>query len=161
MKPLRVCPHHRAVHVTLDGSREVCSLCWESGEHVAVRRLAFPPKVAQLMRQQGQAVETAPPHAPDCPAARGGSALRISYPLAGARLWLPRSLDGGLEQLVMQASHRDGHEPLFWYIDHRYLGRTLAEHAVAAQVGSGWHELQVVDGSGREDHSRFHVGRRD
>lgn len=161
MKPLRVDPYHRTIHVTLDGSHKVCSLCWESDNHSPRKRLVLPPVATEIMRRQGRTLEVVPPHRSECPSVKGSDPLRISYPLAGARLWLPRDLDGGFERLVMQASHRDGHEPLFWYLDHRYLGQTRSEHAVAVRVASGWHELQVVDGSGQGDNSRFHVSRRD
>jgi penicillin-binding protein 1C len=159
MKPLPVCPYHRTVQVSEDETHQVCSLCWEPGDHHPVHRLDFPAEVAQHMR--GRFGDRLPPHNPACPVQDDTHPLQITYPRENARLWLPRDLDGNRQQLVMRVAHRNADPNLFWYLDDRFIGNTRSHHTRAATVDRGWHTLEVVDATGYRDQSRFYVDRRE
>jgi len=159
MKPLPVCPYHRTVQVSEDETHQVCSLCWEPGNHHSVRRLSFSAEVAQHMR--GRLGNRLPPHNPACPVQGDTHPLQIVYPRANARLWLPRDLDGSRQRLVMRVAHRSPEPNLSWYLDDRFIGSTRSRHTRAASVDRGWHTLEVVDATGHRDRSRFYVDRRE
>ncbi|MDE3001441.1 MAG: penicillin-binding protein 1C [Gemmatimonadota bacterium] len=157
MKPLRSCPYHRTLQVTLDGSHRVCSLCWEPGDRRPVSRLVFPADVSQHLRERGQVQGMVPPHKPDCPAGAGSDPLKIVYPRHNARLWLPRDFGGARQKVAMRVAHRDKKRVLYWYLDDRYLGSSRGRHVKAAELARGWHTLNVVDESGNRDRKRFFV----
>jgi penicillin-binding protein 1C len=159
MKPLPICPYHRTIQVSTDETHQVCSLCWEPGDHHPVHRLDFPAEVAQHML--GRLGDRLPPHNPTCPVQDDTQPLQIVYPRENARLWLPRDLDGSRQQLVMRVAHRNADPSLFWYLDDRFIGNTHSRHTRAATVDRGWHTLEVVDATGYRDRSRFYVDRRE
>ncbi len=157
MKPLRTCPYHRTLQVTLDGGHRVCSLCWEPGDRRPVSRLVFPADVAQHLRERGQVPGMVPPHKPDCPAGAGSDPLKIVYPHHNARLWLPRDFGGARQKIAMRVAHREKNRVLYWYLDDRYLGSSRGRHVKAVDLSKGWHTLNVVDESGNRDRKRFFV----
>ncbi len=157
MKPLRRCPYHRTLQVTLDGGHRVCSLCWEPGDRRAERRLAFPADVAQYLRERGQVPGLVPPHKRDCPAGARSDPLKIIYPQQNARLWLPRDFGGARQKIAMRVAHRNKDRVLYWYLDDRYLGSSRGRHVKAAKLARGWHTLNVVDETGNRDKRRFFV----
>ena len=160
MAPLRVCPYHRHIFVTLDGAHQVCSLCWQPGGYTRVSRLVYPADVTQYLRERGQTVGGMPPHSPGCPAQQGGQMVQILYPQENAHLWVPRDFDGNRQQVALRAAHQEHRRVLFWYLDHRFIGSSQGRHIKAADVGGGWHVLDVVDELGNRDRRRFHVGER-
>jgi penicillin-binding protein 1C len=145
MKPLMLCPYHRHVFLSKDGTTEVCSACWSPGEVREADRLSFPPEVAQFLRESGKAAKEAPPHNPRCPAYGAEGALALLYPQEGARLWIPRDLDGKLEKVTLRAVHRDRGVLVHWYLDDRYLGATRGRHVKSCLMRKGGHTLHVVD----------------
>lgn len=157
MKPLRRCGYHTTIYLSLDGQYQVCSRCWTPGAYTATPQLVNPPEIAQYLRQRGQTLATLPPHRPECPMVVAGSALQILYPAENARLWLPRDFGSIRQQVMLRAAHRDHQRTLFWYLDDRYLGATVNEHVQAADVGRGWHVLEIVDEAGQRDRRRFFV----
>ena len=157
MKPLRTCPYHRTLQVTLDGSHRVCSLCWQPKGRRSVRRLVFPADVAEFLRERGHVPGVVPPHKPDCPAGTGPHPLKITYPQQNARLWLPRDFGGRRQKIAMRVAHRERDRILYWYLDDRYMGYSRGRHVLAAELSRGWHTLDVVDGIGNRDRKRFFV----
>lgn len=157
MKPLRTCPYHRTLQVTLDGRYRVCSMCWEPGDRRPESRLVFPADVAQHLRERGPVPGMVPPHNPDCPAGTGSDPLKIVYPRRNARLWLPRDFGGARQKIAMRVAHREENRVLYWYLDDRYLGSSRGRHVKAAALVRGWHTLNVVDETGNRDRKRFFV----
>ena len=157
MRPLRTCPYHRTFQVTLDGGHRVCSLCWETGDRRPVSRLVFPADVAQHLRERGPVPGMVPPHKPDCRAGSGSDPMKIVYPHQNARLWLPRDFGGARQKIAMRVAHREKNRVLYWYLDDRYLGSSRGRHVKAAELGRGWHTLNVVDETGNRDKKRFFV----
>lgn len=98
-----------------------------------------------------------PPHKRDCPAGAGSDPLKIIYPQQNARLWLPRDFGGARQKIAMRVAHREKNRVLYWYLDDRYLGRSLGRHVKAVELARGWHTLNVVDETGNRDKRRFFV----
>jgi penicillin-binding protein 1C len=83
--------------------------------------------------------------------------LALFNPEAGAKLYIPRELDGREGRAVFQAAHRDSGETLYWHLDDTYLGQTNAFHDMEARPGPGRHTLTVVDGKGNSLSRYFEV----
>ena len=160
MKPLKICPYHKTTYLSGDGTQQVCSLCWEPGNFKPVRQLLYPAAVAQYLRGRGQQVHTALAHKADCPVQPESHPLQITYPDENAHLQIGRDFYGDWQQVVLRAAHTDRYRNLYWYLDEHFLGTTRDKHVQAAELSQGWHLLEVVDGRGHRDRTRFHVSAR-
>ena len=85
--------------------------------------------------------------------------LKVLYPTPGARLQTGRDFDGKRQKIVLSAAHRDRDRALFWYVDRRFLGRTVNRHRMAVSLEPGGHALEIVDAHGFRDRARFRVMR--
>ena len=153
------CPYHRGIVLNKAGTRQVCSLCWKPDDHRPARQTVYPPDVVQYLRERGQALEAPPPHKADCPAQLETRPLKVLYPTPGARLQTGRDFDGKRRKIVLRAAHRDRDRALFWYVDRRFLGRTVNRHRMAVSLEPGAHALEIVDAHGFRDRARFRVMR--
>jgi penicillin-binding protein 1C len=156
-KPLPQCPYHKKIFVTLDGCYRVNALCWEPGKYREEIRLFYPPAVAQYLRERGQLVEQIPPFQPGFSGTDGLPSLRIVYPEEGAKIWIPRDLDGEEQKLTLRAAHLEPDSVLYWYADNIYLGVTRERHAWSARFSRGRHELQIIDTRGNRASRSFFV----
>ena len=159
MRPMDRCPYHRGIVLNKAGTRQVCSLCWKPDDHRPARQTVYPPDVVQYLRERGQALEAPPPHKADCPAQLETRPLKVLYPTPGARLQTGRDFDGKRRKIVLRAAHRDRDRALFWYVDRRFLGRTVNRHRMAVSLEPGAHALEIVDAHGFRDRARFRVMR--
>jgi penicillin-binding protein 1C len=161
MKPLPVCPYHQKLFLSADGRMQVCSACWGRGGAREEVRLVYPPDVAQFLRESGKPAGDATRHNPACGGHTADDPMDILYPQPGARLWIPRDLDGRLEKVMFRAAHREAGSALHWYLDGVSLGATRSRHSLACVCGRGGHELVVVDGDGRREKVHFTAEIRD
>jgi penicillin-binding protein 1C len=155
MRPLPVCPYHRRLFLSPDGRMQVCSACWKPGRVREEVRLVYPPEVAQFLRESGKPAGDATRHDPACPARVPEHPMDILYPQPGARLWIPRDLDGRLQRVMFRAAHREAGSVIHWYLDGVYLGATTSRHSLACRCGRGEHDLAAVDGDGNRQSVRF------
>ncbi len=156
-KPLPQCPYHKKIYVTLDGGYRVNALCWEPGKYREEIRLFYPPSVAQYLRERGQLVEQIPPFQPGFSGTDGLPSLRIVYPEEGAKIWIPRDLDGKDQKLTLRAAHLEPDSVVYWYADDIYLGVTRERHAWSARFPRGRHELEIIDARGNRASRSFFV----
>jgi len=161
MKPMDVCPFHRAIFVNHQESEQVCSLCWENGSYHKTSKLIFPPDVTQYLRKNGQIVESLPPHCPTCSGLARGNPLQIVYPQQNANLWIPRDFDGELQKVNLKAAHQQKDCQIYWYLDDLYKGSSTEKHELAILLDKGWHDLEVVDEAGNRNKVRFYTSLRE
>jgi len=160
MKPLKLCPYHREMILSADLRHQVCSLCWQTGRTVAVRRLVYPPDVVQYLREKGQVLETIPPHCPSCSSRQDNDWMEIVYPQENATLYIPREVDGRLQRIVLRVAHRRPESMLYWYLDDRYVGTTRIRHNQSVTLEKGHHRLEVVDDRGARSAAGFYAERK-
>jgi penicillin-binding protein 1C len=156
-KPLKPCPYHKRIFVTPDEKTQVCSLCWEPGKYRQIKKLVFPPDIAQYLRESGVILSELPRHRQGCPGHTAANPVRIIYPVKNAKLWIPRDFDGDLQYITFKVAHAHRERPVYWYIDDIYRGMTGDKHKMIARLNSGWHRLEVVDEQGNRDLRRFYV----
>ena len=109
-----------------------------------------------VLRQRGQLLQT-PPHRPSCRARAEDQPLKILYPQSNARLRLARDFGAAAQQVILRAAHTDKDRILYWYLDHDFLGTTTDRHTRPAALDKGWHTLEIVDGNGNRDRTRFYA----
>ncbi len=155
--PLRVCPYHETVFFDSRTGYEVCSRCWDPDHVVETSRLNIPADATQYMREQGAVLDEIPRHNPDCPVHGTETGITILYPKSGAHLFVPRGVDGELQQVNARAAVQRSSERLYWYIDGDFAGQTTDRHAMPLNLSGGFHELLIVDSGGKRTRSVFDV----
>ncbi len=157
MKTMQRCPYHRQIYVAEGDNEEVCSLCWEAGRYRSEVRYILPAAVQQFLHERRKAASQLPSHRSNCPGHQIRPALRILYPEADTRLWIPRDYDGQLQKVTVRAAHQQEDQALYWYLDDHYMGSSRGRHALALEIRKGWHTLEVIDGQGRSRIVRFYA----
>ena len=158
-RPMGRCPYHRSIVLNRAGTHQVCSLCWQPGDHRLARQTVYPTDVVQYLRERGQVLHDPPPHKADCPVQPEAKPLQVLYPTPEARLQVGRDFDGERQKIVLRAAHSDRERALFWYVNRRFLGRTVNQHRLAVSLEPGAQSLEVVDAHGFRDRTRFYVVR--
>ena len=159
MRPMERCSYHRGIVLNGAGTRQVCSLCWEPGDHRPGRQAVYPADVVQYLRERGQALQAPRPHEEDCPAQLEARPLQVLYPRPGARLQAGRDFGGERQSIVLRAAHTDRERAMFWYANRRFLGRTVDRHRLAVSLEPGAYALEIVDAHGFRDRVGFQVVR--
>ncbi len=158
-RPMARCSYHRSIVLNEAGTHQVCSLCWQPNDHRLAQHMVYPTDVVQYLRERGQVPHELPPHKADCPVQPEAKPLQVLYPTPEARLQVGRDFDGQQQSIVLRAAHSDRERALFWYVNRRFLGRTVNQHRLAVSLKPGAHALEIVDAHGFSDRTRFYVVR--
>ena len=115
------------------------------------------PRMEWYYKQKHPAYQRLPSLHPDCVEDALEFPLRILYPEPSSSILVPRDLDGQLQKVVFEASHRQEQTTIFWHLDGNYIGSTSDFHQLEFIPEHGTHELSIVDENGFEYSSRFTV----
>ena len=83
--------------------------------------------------------------------------MEFIYPENGARITLPKQLDGSRGSIVFNLAHRDSGTVIWWHLDNEYLGQTQDIHQMSLSPAPGTHHLTAVDPAGNSVSIRFTV----
>jgi penicillin-binding protein 1C len=83
--------------------------------------------------------------------------LALFNPNEGARILVPRELDGSEGRIVFTAAHRDASARIYWHLDDEYLGATSFFHEFEARPAPGNRTLTLIDEAGNTLIRRFTV----
>lgn len=142
------CPFCRTFIVDRTTGCSLCSRCWDGRDTVWQHRAIVPPQARSILLRTGHAADSIPRHAAHCPSFSDSARLSVVYPVNGARIFVPRDLDGDYEKVVYSARHQRGDATLFWFRDGSYLGQTTGTHELADSPEPGVHSLAVQDDEG-------------
>ena len=140
------CPYHRSIVLNGAGTHQVCSLCWQPGDHRLARQTVYPTDVVQYLRERGTGDPRSAAPQSGLPSATRSQASAGALPDPG----LPPSKSAGIStasgrKFVLRAAHSDRERALFWYVNRRFLGRTVNQHRLAVSLEPGAQSLEVVD----------------
>ncbi len=140
-----VCPYHRPVLLSPDGA-------WRVGSSypgaVSATFFLLPPSMEWFYRNRHPEYRPLPPAAEG---SRGSDAylpMEFIYPESGARISIPRQLDGSVKGVVFNLAHSDPDIEVFWHLDDSYVGSTRYIHQLRLSPAKGRHSLTVVDSDG-------------
>ena len=90
-----------------------------------------------------------PPFMDGCePELTDGTSMSLIYPFASSKMYLPRRNDGERSLLVLKAAHRSSTATIYWYLDEKLVGQTVANHSIAVDAEPGRHLLTLTDSRG-------------
>jgi penicillin-binding protein 1C len=147
------CPWHTWIWTDPAGRWRVDAECTAPAERVRQGWFVLPPDVEAVYRTRHLEYRLLPSWRAGCGPGPEGSQdpageLALVYPAEGARLLLPRGIEGLPEPCVCEASHRRDAAVLFWHLDGRFLGRSEAPHRMPVLAEPGRHRLLLVSDSG-------------
>ncbi len=151
------CPFHKTVHLTQDFRYRVHSDCASLSSMKHVNWFVLPPVEEYYYRQKNLSYHSLPPFRPDCEASSSEVAMDMVYPRPGARIFIPRNLDGQPGSSIFEVAHREPAKAVYWHLDGVYIGCTRNYHHLALAPGEGKHVLIIVDENGEAIERRFEV----
>lgn len=151
---MRVCPYHRRVLLTADGSRRLSS---PAPGCVQKDFFVLPPAMEWYYRRFRPDYVPLPPFAEESAASDGTSPLAFIYPEPGSVIFIPESLDGTPGEAVFSVAHTDPGTEIFWHLDSGYVGKTRFIHSLTLRPSPGEHTLTAVDAAGNSVSVHFTV----
>lgn len=108
----------------------------------ADRVFVLPPSMEWYYRQHHPEYEPLPPDE------GSSSPMEFIYPENGARLYIPRQLDGTIQGVTFNLAHRKPTTTVFWHLDNEYVGETRMIHQMTLTPSVGKHSVTAVDEAG-------------
>lgn len=151
------CTFHKWVHLSKDFKYRLHIGCSDDTDIVTVPWFVLPPVEEHYYTRRKMFYRTLPPFRPACQPAQNISLMDWVYPKNGARIFIPRHLNGEQGRAVFELSHRQKEAVIYWHLDGEFLGITQKNHQIPINPGPGSHLLQVFDQQGQELTCRFTV----
>jgi penicillin-binding protein 1C len=154
---LAPCPYHQLVHLSADGKHRLHAGCESLAAIVSEPWFVLPPVMEYYYKERHWNYRPLPPYRTDCANPANIALMDLIYPKPHSKVFIPKALDGQLQQTVFQAAHRQPNRVLFWHLDGQYLGSTRNSHRLPIQAAEGEHVITLSDEEGNLLESRFTV----
>lgn len=155
------CPWCRSVSLTPDGAYQATANDlaekWKGSMPVVRNRFVLPPVYEYWYMKHSLSYHPLPPWIPGANGSSAQSDLAIVFPESDARVFIPVEIDGKEGSLIMEATHRDPDETLYWDVDGEYLGQTRNYHQISARPSPGTHVLTITDSRGNRAERQFEI----
>ena len=149
-----LCPFHQVVHLDEKRQYRVLGNCYPVAQMYTEPWFVLPPLQEWYFKKKHPMYRSLPPYKHGCmPTAKD---IEILYPAPGARVFIPRNIDGEKEKVVCEAVSRTVTK-LFWHLDEVYLGATEDIHQMQIDVPAGTYSLVVISENGQEVRREFEV----
>lgn len=102
----------------------------------------LPPSMEWYYKQHHPEYSPLPPHQ------ESSSPMEFIYPENGAKLFIPRQLDGTIQGVTFNLAHRKPMTTVFWHLDNEYVGETKMIHQITLIPSIGKHTVTAVDDAG-------------
>jgi penicillin-binding protein 1C len=142
------CSYHKNVHLSADKKYRVNADCEPIGKIITTSWFVLPAIQEFYFRSRNLSYHPLPPYRRDCKNTSSVAAMDLIYPKTGAKIFVPRELDGTPSTVIFELAHRDPSAQVFWHLDGSFIGTTRKHHRLSLQPSHGQHQLTVVDESG-------------
>tara|TARA_B110000438_G_scaffold150825_1_gene144940 strand:- start:23 stop:2383 length:2361 start_codon:yes stop_codon:yes gene_type:complete len=150
------CIYHKVIHLNLDSTYKVNSDCYKVSEMQHVPWFILPPMMAYYYKKVNPFYSEEPILHKDC-VKREQKSMQMIYPKNGSKLFLPRNLDGSLNQIVFKLAHSKSDALVYWHLDEKYVGYTKGYHERELFTSIGNHTLTIIDTDGDEVKVNFEI----
>lgn len=151
------CPYHRLVHLSADDQYRIHGGCAPVGTIKSTPWFILPPVMEYYYKTRHWNYRPLPPYRADCMNPAAIAVMDLIYPKPDTRIFIPKGLDGSLEETVFVATHRQPDHLLFWHLDGAYIGSTRNVHQLPLQATEGEHVITLSDQEGNMFESRFTI----
>lgn len=144
------CPYCTLLHTDKGKQWQINSDCANFDEIQPSKWFVLPPLEEYYYKNKHPDYAPPPPVRPDCQRNTPGQGgpLELAYPRNGAIIYVPIGMDGEKSKTIFRATHRDANSTVYWHLDNRFIGKTVALHEIALGPPSGKHLLTLVDDRG-------------
>ncbi len=149
----RVCPYHKPVLLTKDGTRRLTS---PSPGCITRNFFILPPAMEWYYRRSHSDYTPLPPLQPGS-LVTTSSPMAFIYPEQGSTVFIPRALDGSDGEIVFSLAHTNPETEVFWHLDSDYMGSTRFLHRLSLRPSRGSHTITAVDVAGNSASVGFTV----
>lgn len=151
------CPYHKVVSLSADSRFRVHSDCEKIQNIQAVTWFVLPPVQEHYYKAKNISYRLLPAYRGDCRPATNVSSMELIYPRQGARITVPRELDGQMSYTIFELAHHDPGAEVYWHLDGAFLGITNGKHRLSLQPETGKHTLTLIDQSGQVLERTFEI----
>jgi len=141
------CAFHTRVHLTKDARFRINSQCANLDELTSTSWFVLPPVQEYYFKSKNITYASLPPLKPGC-GSQATTSMDLIYPKAGAKIFVPRDLDGKPGAALFELAHQNAATEVFWHLDEEFIGQTRKIHAMALNPAPGKHKLVLVDAQG-------------
>ena len=149
------CSFHQLVFLDDTGKYRIHKNCGQVNTLNRTNQFVLPTIEAHYYAQQHPDYTIIPPWHPDCQSRPQEQKMKMIYPLANARIKLPKDLDGSRRPAIFEAAHMDRGKKIYWRIDENFIGVTKDFHSMEIDVPIGEHLLTLTDEDGFQFSQRF------
>lgn len=145
------CSYHKRIHVTADFRYRVHRDCVSTDNWVTTSWFVLPPVQEYYYAQRHPGYRKLPVYHPGCePTEKVTGMMEWVYPHPGARIFIPRQLNGEPGRVVFELNHRQRNQLVYWHLDGEFIGITRDRHQMPVYTMPGKHTMVVLDQSGQE-----------
>lgn len=152
-----VCAFHKKIHLTADKKFRVHSECESLNKVVHQNWFVLPPVQEYYFKSKNITYKTLPPFRADCQPVMAVAGMELIYPKIGAKIFIPRDLDGKPGSTVFELAHRNPSTTVYWHLDGEFIGETKKIHTLALNPAEGKHLLTIVDETGETLERSFEI----
>lgn len=142
-----VCPYHRLVNITEDGSYRTQ---FPAQGSKAVKMFLLPPGMEWYYRSDHPEYIPLPPLRPGEKNNGEFVPMEFIYPENGSSIVIPRRMDGTPSEVVFKLAHSYADSEVFWHLDDSFIGSTRYIHQMSLHPEEGKHSITAVDGNGNQ-----------
>ncbi len=153
-----VCPYGKIIHLDQEEKFQVTSDCEPVSDIKQKKFFVLPPVQEWYYRKKRSTYKKIPPFRKGClPEETQIATMELIYPKPGAKIYIPREIDGEAGETVFEAAHRKQDCTIHWHLDNMYIGSTSHFHQMAVNPGKGLHVLTLVDENGEMIQRTFQI----
>lgn len=151
------CPYHELIHLDRERKHRVSADCYPIADVVTEAWFVLPPAMAWYY-SRAYPYKSLPPWRDGCAETFASRPIQFLYPhRQGAKLSVPRDLDGKPSAILFRVAHQNLEATLYWHLDGAYVAQTYHQHHLSLQPSAGAHRLTLVDADGNSSVLDFQV----
>ncbi len=151
------CSFHQLIHLDATETFRVNGNCEAVQNIVQKPWFVLPPVQAYYYKTKSSLYQKLPPLRPDCQLAeRSNEYMQVIFPKKGAKLLIPRALNGQRGQVIFEVAHNNDTE-IYWHLDDNFLQTTKGYHQVGLSPDKGEHVLTLIDANGQMLKHNFEI----
>ncbi len=149
------CPYHQIIHLNHKGFR-VSQDCELTENIFPVKWFVLPPYIEWFYKQKNINYTSLPPYKHNCNPLHSKS-MAIIYPQHKSKIFIPKDFDQNKTNIVLEASHSNPNQKIFWHLNETYLGTTSGKHQISVKPEKGTYRLFLLDENGEELNIQFEI----
>ncbi|MDG1714408.1 penicillin-binding protein 1C [Lacinutrix sp.] len=143
------CPYHILVHLDTTKSHQVNSSCVDLSAVSNTSWFVLPPLMEFYYKSKNPFYIPLPPFRNDC-VGNEQISMQFIYPKDNTIIFLPKDLNGEINELILKIAHSKPKTKIFWYLNNLFIGKTTDIHDLAIIPKEGKHVITAVDEFGNE-----------